>query len=82
VEHAKSDEQVRKWAGANPLSGFSLPMKSKLRDAIVDRMSQNEAIATKYLNEADFESVAFGELVRRIYRELRDVEAPRPASET
>ena len=46
-------------------------MKGKLRDAIVDRMELNEKIATRYLNEQDFESVAFGELVRRIYQELR-----------
>jgi hypothetical protein len=38
-----------------------------LRDAIVDRLEQNEAIATRYLNEEDFENVAFGELVKRIY---------------
>jgi len=71
IEQAKADEQVKKWAGANLLAGFSLAMKGKLRDAIVDRMDQNEKIATRYLNEQDFENVAFGELVRRIYLELR-----------
>jgi len=79
MEHAKSDEQVRKWAGANPLAGFSLPMKAKLRDAIVDRMALNEAIATKYLNEADFENVVFGELVRRIHKDLKDTETAKTA---
>jgi type I restriction enzyme R subunit len=76
VEHAKSDEQVKKWAHANALDGFSLAMKARLRDAIVDRMDQNEKIATRYLNEQDFESVAFGELVKRIYRELREQQQP------
>ena len=72
VEHAKADEEVQKRAAANSLANFSLAMKSKLRDAIVDRLEQNEAIATRYLNEQDFENVAFGELVRRIYDELRE----------
>ena len=29
VEHAKSDEQVKKWAHANALDGFSLAMKAR-----------------------------------------------------
>ena len=71
VEEAKADEQVKKWAGANPLDGFSLAMKGKLRDAIVDRLDKNQEIATRYLDEQDFENVAFGELVKRIYEDLR-----------
>lgn len=71
VEQAKADSEVQKRAAANSLTNFALAMKGKLRDAIVDRMEENERIATRYLNEQDFESVAFGELVRRIYDELR-----------
>ena len=70
VEQAKQDETVRQRAAANSLDNFSLAMKSKLRDAIVDRMEQNEGIATRYLNEHDFEDLAFRELVRRIYTDL------------
>jgi type I restriction enzyme R subunit len=79
VEHAKADEETQKRAAANSLDNFSLAMKAKLRDAIVDRMDQNEAIATRYLNEQDFEAVAFGELVKRIYQELKDAEAAKSA---
>ena len=71
VAEAKADEEVQQRAAANPLDNFALAMKDKLRDAIIDRMEQNEEIATRYLNEPDFESVAFEELVRRIYQELR-----------
>lgn len=46
-------------------------MNPRLRDAIVDRMALNVAIATRYLNEQDFESVTFEALVRRIYEELK-----------
>ena len=34
-------------------------------------MELNEGLATRYLNEADFEDAAFRELVKRIYDELR-----------
>ena len=71
IEQAKKDETVQQRAAANTLDNFSLAMKAKLRDAIVDRMEQNEGIATRYLNEADFEDTAFRELVKRIYEELR-----------
>jgi type I restriction enzyme, R subunit len=71
VEQAKLDETVQQRAAANSLDNFSLAMKAKLRDAIVDRMEQNEGIATRYLNEAAFEDAAFRELVKRIYEELR-----------
>lgn len=79
VEHAKADEEVQKRASANSLGNFSLAMKAKLRDAIVDRLEQNEAIATRYLNEPEFESVAFGELVKRIYQDLKDRETAKSA---
>jgi hypothetical protein len=46
-------------------------MKSKPRGTAADRMEQNETIATRYLNEQEFESVAFNELVRRIYEDLK-----------
>lgn len=42
-----------------------------MRNAIIERMDQNEQIATRYLNEQDFEDVAFRELARRIYEGLR-----------
>jgi type I restriction enzyme, R subunit len=71
VAEAKADEQVRRWAEANPLQGFALAMKSKLRDAVVDRLDKNDRIATRYLNEDDFQNVAFNELVRRIYEGIR-----------
>jgi type I restriction enzyme R subunit len=71
VEQAKQDETVQQRAAANTLDNFALAMKSKLRDAIVDRMEQNEGIATRYLNEAEFEDLAFREMVKRIFEDLR-----------
>ena len=74
IEQAKADGDVQKRAAANSLDNFSLAMKGKLRDAIVDRMDQNEKIATRYLNEEQFEAVAFRELVKRIYEDLKDTD--------
>jgi hypothetical protein len=46
-------------------------MKGKLRDAIVDRMAMNEKMPTRYLNERDFEDVAFQALVKRVYEDFK-----------
>ncbi len=70
IEQAKTDDDVRRRAQANTLDKFALAMRGKVRDAIVDRMEQNEQIATRYLNEAEFEEVAFLAMVKRLYSEL------------
>lgn len=71
IAEAKADAEVQQRAAANSLDNFSLAMKSRLRNAIVDRMDKNETIATRYLNEQEFEEVAYRALVKRIYDELR-----------
>lgn len=71
IEETKSDAEVQQRAAANTLENFSLAMKSKVRDAIVDRMDKNEGIVTRYLNEPEFEEAAFKALVRKIYEELK-----------
>jgi type I restriction enzyme, R subunit len=70
IAEAKADGEVQQRATANSLDNFALSMKGKLRDAIIDRLDKNETIATRYLNEADFEAVAFKALVKRIYEDL------------
>ncbi len=39
---------------------------------MIDRMDQNSEIVSKYINEQEFQDVAFGELAKRIYEELRE----------
>jgi type I restriction enzyme R subunit len=83
IEQAKEDEDVQKRAAANLYDNFALSMKDKLRDAIIDRIEQNSTIVSKYMNEADFQRVAFDALARRIYDDLRGsetvVRSPRSA---
>jgi type I restriction enzyme R subunit len=46
-------------------------MKGKVEELMVDRMDQNQEIVTRYLNDAQFQDVAFRLLVKRIYEEIR-----------
>jgi type I restriction enzyme R subunit len=71
VAAAKLDDEVVQRARANPLDNFALAMKSKVEGLMVDRMDQNQEIVTRYLNDAQFQELAFRLLVKRIYEEIR-----------
>lgn len=68
---AKLDDEVVQRARANPLDNFALAMKGKVEGLMVDRMDQSQAIVTRYLNDPDFQAMAFQLLVKRIYDEIR-----------
>ena len=71
IAAAKLDDEVVQRANANPLDNFALAMKSKVEGLMIDRMDQNQEIVTRYLNDPQFQDVAFRLLVRRIYDEIR-----------
>jgi type I restriction enzyme R subunit len=71
VAEAKLDAEVVQRAKANAFDNFALAMRAKVESLMVDRMEQNEEIVTRYLNDPDFQTQAFGLLVKRIYEEVR-----------
>ena len=71
IEAAKADEQVVQQAQANALDNFAVAMKSKVENLMVDRMDQNQEIVTRYLNDPQFQGVAFKLLVEKLYNQLR-----------
>jgi type I restriction enzyme R subunit len=71
IAAAKLDDEVVQRARANPLDNFALAMKGKVEGLMVDRMEQNQVIVTRYLNDPQFQDLAFRLLVRRIYDEIR-----------
>lgn len=71
IAAAKLDTEVVQRAKANPLDNFALAMKAKVEGLMIDRMDQNQEIVTRYLNDPQFQDVAFRLLVRRIYEEIR-----------
>jgi type I restriction enzyme R subunit len=75
IAAAKLDDEVVQRANANALDNFALSMKDKVENLMVDRMDQNQEIVTRYLNDPQFQQVAFRLLVRRIYDEIRGSEA-------
>ena len=71
IQQAKEDSDVVERAMANPFDNFELAMKPKVENLMIDRMDQNQEIVNRYLNDAEFQSAAFKEIVKRVYEEIR-----------
>jgi hypothetical protein len=57
-------------AKVNPLDNFSLALKQKIADLMIDRMDRNSEIVSKRINEPDFQNVTFKELAKQIYDKI------------
>jgi type I restriction enzyme R subunit len=71
IATAKLDPEVVQQAKANAFDNFMLPLKRKLESLVVDRMDDNEKLTTRYLNDPEFQALAFMLMAKRIYAEIR-----------
>jgi type I restriction enzyme R subunit len=71
IVSAVKDAEVIRQAKANPFENFVLPLRKKLETLMVDRMDDNEKIVTRYLNDAEFQSVVFQWIAKRVYDDIR-----------
>ena len=72
AEDAVNDEIVRNAAEVNTLDGFSYVFNKKIEDLFVDRMEQNEALTSRFLNDEDFKKVISEFLMKQVYENIRD----------
>jgi type I restriction enzyme R subunit len=70
-EQAKKDAEVVQRAVANPYDNFALSVRQRLLDMVVERLDRNQAIVGRYVDDEEFRSVAFAEMARRIYDDIR-----------
>ncbi|MCY3669123.1 MAG: type I restriction endonuclease [Gemmatimonadetes bacterium] len=78
-EKACNDETVVETARANPRDRFELGIKSRLDELMIERMSENDQIAERYLSDETFRSLALPILARAIFEDLQTREADAPA---
>ena len=71
-ERALRDEDVRKIAVANPFDKFSLGIRERLGQLMVERMGENDALVTRYLSDPEFQEVAFAVLAREIFQSVEE----------
>ena len=66
-ERAVRDEDVRRMALANTYDKFALGFRPQLGKLMVERMGENDAIVTRFLDDADFQQTASEVLAREVY---------------
>jgi type I restriction enzyme, R subunit len=70
-EKAVKNDEVRKTAEANPLDKFQLGIRKVIEDFMIQRMSENDDIVTKYMEDLEFQSVVFPILSKGIWDAVR-----------
>ena len=78
-EKACKDQQVIQTALANPLDKFELGIQKLIESFMIERMTENDQIVTRYMGDRDFQSSAFPILAREIFDAVREA-AGREAS--
>jgi type I restriction enzyme R subunit len=70
-EKACNNEQVVRTALANPLDKFELGIRKFIEDLMIERMSENDKIVTRYMADQEFQRSAFPILAREIFEAVR-----------
>ncbi len=70
-EKASRDERVIRTALANPLDKFTLGVRKLLEDLMIERMSENDRIVTRYMEDREFQGTALPLLARETYETIQ-----------
>lgn len=70
-ERATKDASVINTAMANPLDKFQLGIRKLIEDMFIQRMSENDKIVTRYMDDKEFQGLAYPILAREIFEAIR-----------
>jgi len=68
---ATSNNQVIQTAMANPLDKFQLGVRKLIENLMIQRMTENDKIVTRYMEDGEFQRTAFPILAREIFEAIR-----------
>lgn len=71
-EKACEDDHIIKTAMANPLDKFELGIRKPIIDLMIQRMSDNDKIVTKYMEDKEFQDVVFPFLAKEIFTAVNE----------
>jgi type I restriction enzyme, R subunit len=74
-EKACKDDRVIQTALANTLDKFELGIRKILEGLMMQRMSENDGIVTRYMDDTDFQKTIFPILAREIYKGVLEKQA-------
>ena len=70
-ERAMKNEKVIQTARANPLDKFQLGIRKLIEDFMVQRMSDNDKIVSRYMEDQEFQNSVFPILANAIFESIR-----------
>lgn len=70
-ERATKDASVINTAMANPLDKFQLGIRKLIEDMFIQRMAENDKIVTRYMDDKEFQGLAYPILAREIFEAIR-----------
>jgi type I restriction enzyme R subunit len=70
-EKASKNPQIIQTALANPLDKFQLGIRKFIEEFMVQRLGENDKIVTRYMDDAEFQNVAFPILAKAIFETVR-----------
>ena len=70
-EKACNSEQIVSTALANPIDKFELGIRKIIENLMIERMSENDRIVTRYMEDQEFRASAFPLLAREIFNAVR-----------
>jgi len=69
-EKASKDERIIQTAKANPLDKFELGIKAVIESLMMQRISENDGIVTRYMDDSHFQKTIFPILAKEIYKSI------------
>ena len=66
-ERAIGKDEVRRMAQANTYEKFALGVRPEIGKLMIERMAENDAIVTRFLDDAEFQQIASEVLAREIF---------------
>lgn len=69
-EKAGRNEKVIQTAQANSFDKFQLGIKKIIESMMIQRISESDAIVTRYMDDAEFQKIIFPLLARQIYDDV------------
>jgi len=79
-EKACKDEQVIQTAVVNPIDKFELGIRKLIEGFMIERMTENDKIVTRYMADRDFQDAAYSILAREIFYNVLAVKSEKPKS--
>ena len=66
-ERAVGKDEVRRMAQANTYEKFALGVRPEIGKLMIERMAENDALVTRFLDDAEFQQIASEVLAREIF---------------